>query len=62
MQINTNKLHVFSRTDKNKFIKDCSPKIGVATSHHNSQAGLWSINKFYASVQLFSNINNREEI
>jgi hypothetical protein len=25
----------------------------MAASHHNSQAGLWSINKFYASVQLF---------
>ena len=29
------------------------PKIGVAASHHKSQAGLWSINKFYVSVQLF---------
>jgi hypothetical protein len=39
------------------------PKKGAASSHHNSQAGLWSINKFYASVQFFFfNINNREEI
>ena len=29
------------------------PKTGAAASHHNSQAGLWSINKFYVSVQLF---------
>ena len=29
------------------------PKTGMAASHHNSQAGLWSINKFYVSVQLF---------
>jgi hypothetical protein len=29
------------------------PKTGMVASHHNSQAGLWSINKFYASVQLF---------
>jgi hypothetical protein len=29
------------------------PKIGTATIHHNSQAGLWSINKFYALVRLF---------
>jgi hypothetical protein len=29
------------------------PKTGTAASHHNSQAGLWSINKFYASVRLF---------
>ena len=25
----------------------------MAASHHNSQAGLWSINKFYASVRLY---------
>jgi hypothetical protein len=29
------------------------PKQGMAVSHHNSQAGLWSINKFYVLVQLF---------
>jgi hypothetical protein len=29
------------------------PKTGTAASQHNSQAGLWSINKFYVSVQLF---------
>jgi hypothetical protein len=29
------------------------PKTGMATSHNNSQAGLWGINKFYASIQLF---------
>ena len=34
----------------------------MAASHHNSKAGLWSINKVYASVQLFININNREEM
>jgi hypothetical protein len=33
------------------------PKTGMAASHHNSQAGLWSINKFYASVWLFSLYN-----
>jgi hypothetical protein len=29
------------------------PKTGTAASHHNSQAGLCSINNFYVSVQLF---------
>ena len=29
------------------------PKPGAAASHHNSQAGLQNINKFYVSVQLF---------
>jgi hypothetical protein len=29
------------------------PKTGMAASHLYSQAGLWSINKFYASVRLF---------
>jgi len=28
------------------------PKPGAAASHHNSQAELWSTNKFYVSVHL----------
>jgi hypothetical protein len=62
VQINTSKLHVFSRTDKNKFIEDQSPKTGTAASYHNSQAGLWSISKFYAPVQLTFNHIFREEL
>jgi hypothetical protein len=37
------------------------PKTGMAASQNNSQAGLWSINKFYALMHFF-NINNSEEI
>jgi hypothetical protein len=43
---------MFSRTDKNKFIEDQSPKTGTAASHHNFQAGPCSISKFYAPAQL----------
>jgi hypothetical protein len=61
---NTNYLHATSSDgigwfERSEILRQTQPP---ATSHHNSQAGLWSINKSYASVQLFKNINNREEM
>ena len=51
VQINTNKLCVTSKMGKREY--RLSPKPGATASHHNSQAGPWSISKSYALDQQF---------
>jgi hypothetical protein len=50
-KINTSKLHILPWQIIIVHRKP-SPKPGTTTSHHNSQARPWSINKYYAPVQL----------